>query len=204
MIIHTFHPRSPLRFTSLHFTSLHFTTLHFPFFTPLHFWPFRHHASQNPSLLLTYNYSPNTLSKNVWFAVESRWRLCSQFIPQFDCPIYKGVFTDVCMRIVRTYTSFSTAGIRFETSSSSRVQTHYTVLCYSYHAFSYTDTVKHNSCCGAKVPSSGSLIMTKEPLLAQVRSDYMCRDTRYIASFSRTISLWIMYRGRCVYTQPRN
>ena len=27
MIIHTFHPRSSLHFTSLHFTSLHFTSL---------------------------------------------------------------------------------------------------------------------------------------------------------------------------------
>ena len=38
-IIHTFHPISPLQFTSLHSTSLHFTPHIYP-----HYWTFRHHA----------------------------------------------------------------------------------------------------------------------------------------------------------------
>ena len=81
MIIHTFHKRSPLHFTSLHFTSLHITSLHFtslhftplhftshhfttlyfislhsPFFTSVHLWKFRHHTSKNihfSSLIIT-------------------------------------------------------------------------------------------------------------------------------------------------------
>jgi hypothetical protein len=51
MIIHTFHPRS-----LLHSASLHFTTLHSQFFTSLHFWMFRHHASKTlhfSSLIIT-------------------------------------------------------------------------------------------------------------------------------------------------------
>jgi hypothetical protein len=51
MIIHTFHPRS-----SLHSASLHCTTLRSPFFTSLHFWTFRHHASKTlhfSSLIIT-------------------------------------------------------------------------------------------------------------------------------------------------------
>ena len=39
VIIHTFHPRS-----SLHFTSLHFSPLHSPFVTSPHFWMFRLNA----------------------------------------------------------------------------------------------------------------------------------------------------------------
>jgi hypothetical protein len=143
MIIHTFHPRSSLRFTSLrftslHFTSLHFTSLHFPFLTSLHFWTFRHHAPTEllPFSLLTITYSTFflkicDLQLPVASASADSW-----LVPQFDCPIYNEVFTDVCMRIVRTSISFSTADIRFVTSSSSSVKTHYTILCYSYHAFS--------------------------------------------------------------------
>jgi hypothetical protein len=51
MITHTFHPRSPL-----HSASLHCTTLQSPFFTSLHFWKFRHHASKTlhfSSLIIT-------------------------------------------------------------------------------------------------------------------------------------------------------
>jgi len=45
-VIHTFHLRSSLHFTSLHITSLLFTTLHSPMFTSMHFSTFRNHASK--------------------------------------------------------------------------------------------------------------------------------------------------------------
>jgi hypothetical protein len=45
MIIHTFHRRSSLRFTSFHFTVLHYIS-HPIFFISLHFWGFRHHPSK--------------------------------------------------------------------------------------------------------------------------------------------------------------
>jgi hypothetical protein len=32
----------------------------------------------------------------MWFAVESRCRLCRQSVPQFDSPMYTAVFTDIC------------------------------------------------------------------------------------------------------------
>jgi len=82
---------SYLHFTSLHFTS-HHRTPHYSLTTTFgrSSPPFK-----NPSLL-TYNHFPNSLSKIMWFTAESRWRLCRQSVPQFDCPIYKAVFTVVC------------------------------------------------------------------------------------------------------------
>ena len=68
MIIHTFHPRSSLHFTSLHFTSLSITALHctlllifyFPALLDVSSPPFK-----NPSILLTYIYFPNPLSNKI-------------------------------------------------------------------------------------------------------------------------------------------
>ena len=73
--------------TSLQFTSLHITP-HFSL--PCTFGrivttlqkPF-----SSPHLQL--------LSKNMWFSRQSRQCLCRQLVPQCDCPICEGVFTDV-------------------------------------------------------------------------------------------------------------
>ena len=54
-------------------------------------------CSSDHSLLLTYNYFPNPLSKNMRFAEESRYYLCRQLVQQFDCPIDRGVVTDICV-----------------------------------------------------------------------------------------------------------
>jgi len=98
MIIHTIHPRSSsLHFTSLHFTSHHITSLHFtPHFSlPCIFWTFRHHPSKTlhfPSFVitsLTLFLKICDLQRKVASASAGIWF-------QFDCPIYKGVFTDIC------------------------------------------------------------------------------------------------------------
>jgi len=101
-------------------TTLPFTPLLDVSSTPfhsLHFWTFRHHPSLHstfgrfvttlpftpllgvlslpfPSFSLTYNYFLNVFLK-IWFTRQSPWRLCRQLVPQFDCPIYRGVFTDI-------------------------------------------------------------------------------------------------------------
>jgi len=86
MLIHTFHQRSthhslPIlslpstfrRFViTLQILSIHFTSVHF-----------------------TYNCFPNPLFKNMWFTRESCYRPCRQLVPEFDCPIYKGIFPDI-------------------------------------------------------------------------------------------------------------
>ena len=106
MVIHTFHQSSSLHFTSPHFTSLHFTphfslpstcgrfiiTLKIPSFpfTSLNFNSFHF-----TSLHLTCNYFLNPLSKNMRYARESRQRICRQWFPVFDGPIYKGIFPDI-------------------------------------------------------------------------------------------------------------
>ena len=91
--MHTFHQGS----ASLHFTSLHscfslpstlrlfIITLKFPHFTSLYF----------TSLHFTYNYFLNPLFKNMLSTGEGRQRLWRRLVPQFDCPIYKGIFTDI-------------------------------------------------------------------------------------------------------------
>ena len=100
MIIHIFHQRSSRHITSHHFTSLHITSLHITshHFKSLHIASLLDVSSppfNNPSLLLTCNYFPNPLSKNTRFTGESRQCPCSQSVPQFDCPIYKALFTDI-------------------------------------------------------------------------------------------------------------
>ena len=82
-------------FVSLHFTSQHFTTLHPPFFTTLHFWTFRHHTSKTLHFSLIINFITEFL-KICDLQGESHQRFCRQLVPQFDCPVYNGVFTDIC------------------------------------------------------------------------------------------------------------
>ena len=63
MMINTFHRRSPLPFTSLHFTAIHYTShpiFHFTAPLDVSSPPFK-----NPSRLLTYNYFPNPLPRNM-------------------------------------------------------------------------------------------------------------------------------------------
>ena len=43
------------------------------------------------------NYFPKLLSKNMCLTEESRYYLCRQLDQQFDCPIDRGVFTDICV-----------------------------------------------------------------------------------------------------------
>ena len=74
---------SPNIITSLHTTSP--PIFHFPALLDVSSPPFK-----NPSLLLTYNHLPNPFSKNMLFTGDSRQSLCRQFVPQFDCPTYKG------------------------------------------------------------------------------------------------------------------
>ena len=78
MIIHTFHPRS-----SLHFASL-------PIFHLLAPLDVSSPRFKNPPLLPN-KYFPNPLSKKMRFTGESRLCLSRQLVPQFECPVYKGV-----------------------------------------------------------------------------------------------------------------
>ena len=125
MIIHMFYQTSSLHFPSLHFPALPFTTLQFPFFTSIHFCPFRHHASETlhfsplvisfPSLFLTicdlYEKVTST-SAGSWFH-SLIILLAKEYLPipvlcflalilrswdrsQFDYPTDKGIFTDIC------------------------------------------------------------------------------------------------------------
>ena len=87
---------SPKIVTSHHFTSR--TSLHYTSLPIFHFLPLLDVSSppfNNPSLLLTFNYFPNPLSKNTRSTGESRQCLCRQSVPQFDCPIYKALFIDI-------------------------------------------------------------------------------------------------------------
>jgi len=55
----------------------------------------------NPSIAVTIRFSltyfPNLLSKNMCFTEESRYYLCRKLVQQFDCPIDRAVFTDICV-----------------------------------------------------------------------------------------------------------
>ena len=55
----------------------------------------------NPIVAVTIrfslNYFPNLLSKNICLTEESRYYLCRQMVQQFDCPIDRAVFTDICV-----------------------------------------------------------------------------------------------------------
>ena len=74
---------------------MHFTIYHCPFLTPLHFWTVRHHPPKTlhfSSLKITFL----TLFLKTRDLQQKVASLCIQLCPQFDCPIYKAVFTDVC------------------------------------------------------------------------------------------------------------
>ena len=64
-----------VHFTTLHFASVHFTTLHSPFFTSVHSWTSRHHASQTIhfSLIITFLLLRG-IAMIVFYAYERVWR----------------------------------------------------------------------------------------------------------------------------------
>ena len=49
------------------------------------------------TIRFSLNYFPNLLSKNMCPTEEIRYYLCRQLVQQFDCPIDRAVFTDICV-----------------------------------------------------------------------------------------------------------